>query len=1027
MKEKNNIRYYLAGFGLAVTLQVFFLPLVNAQKTREYNFTHYSTANGLLSNQVNSIVQDADGYIWTGTTDGLQRFDGTRYKTFRSRHNDSTSLPSNPVAELLIDKKTNLWVLMADGKVGIFDTKKFVFRPAKLSARPNAIATAQKHLVTDDVGNIFLLLRGLELVTWNETTNEFSAANNFIKQMAGWNVSDFVHQPGTQKYWMVITGGNVAIFNKATGKLSYPGRNLEQEPVIEKLKGITPYHLFFDRQGRVWFIIWGKEGLPHASCYDLNTGRYIIEKASFRYLETYYELQGFFQQSDGSVWVRGMGVLAKWLDREKMFEMVANGYRNERSIVYENVTALMEDREKNTWVGTDNNGLYRFNSAQEFFTNVRHTSRLTGRKGEGSVMSVMPTKWGTILVGTWGDGLYHLDKNLNHIPTNIKGIDPKVGPSAWSMYASKDSNVIWVSAQPGIYAIDQSNRSARFYNPPILANKTVRQIAEDKHGNLWLGMQRVGVFKWTASKATPGFNEGMQRFSAIPVVQINKITIDSKGYVWIATATEGIYAIDPDTDKIVWHFSDKGTPAKKLPEPGVSGVMEYDDTTMIITTGNRILGFNRVTGRLAYIGNPEFLSGYIAGMEKDKSGYIWLTTTNGLYRINLRKNIFVSFNRSDGINNDHFILAASCKLPDGRLAFGSTNELTVFDPGAISLTTGVPDVKITDFRLMNRSLGVDSLLELEEIELDDQQNSLVIQFSSLSLNNASLIQYKLDPLDKEWKFADKNNEAVYTYLPPGDYSFSLKTIDEEGHESISPLQLKLQVNPPFWKTGWFVGLLLLLLSAVFYWLDRERMKRKESIQKMRVDIAGNLHQEVNTALSNINILSEMAKLKADTEPAKSKEFIEQIHSKSHNMMIAMDDMLWSIDPENDSMKKTVERMQEYIDALNSRHSANIEMIVEEKVNALKLNMQFRHEAFILFKESISVLVKACASNCKIHVGLEKGSLIYTLQFNNDRCEMQELNNLLQSRDLGKRMNAIQATLSVNVHKSNSVLILKVPV
>jgi ligand-binding sensor domain-containing protein len=976
---------------------------------------------------VSSIVQDADGYTWTGTTDGLQRFDGTRYKTFRSRFNDPASLPSNPVWELLIDRKKNLWVLMADGRVGIFDTKKFIFREAKVNTNSTVAVTAAKHLVTDESGNIFLLFRGFEVVTWNETKNEFSAANNFFRQLAGWKIADFVHQPGTQKYWIVLTGGSLAIFNRATAQLSYPGHNVEQEQVIEKFKGISPYHIFFDNKGRVWFITWGTKGFPYISCYDPATGNYVIEKKEFTYLGTYYELQGLFQQHDGTIWVRGMGIFAKYLEKEKQFEMVANGYRNERSIVYESVTTLLEDRQNNIWVGTDNNGLYRFNPSGEFFTNVGHTNRMSGKKGEGSVMSFMPTKWGTLLVGTWGDGLYQLDKDFNFIPTNIKGVDPKGGPSAWSMYTSKDSNTIWVSAQPGIYAIDQASRSARFYNPPVLHNKTVRQIAEDKNGNLWLGMQGAGVFKWTASKGNRNFDEGMERFPGVPVVQINKISIDSKGYVWIATATEGLYAIDPGNDKIVWHFSVNEMGGKKLPEPGVSGVMEYDDSTMIITTGTRIIRFNRITNRSSYIGRPEFLSGYVAGMEKDKNGYIWLTTSNGLYRINIRKNIFVSFNREDGINNDHFILGASGKLPDGRLVFGSTNELIAFNPDAIRLSAPVPDVKITEFKLMNNSLVVDSLLKLKEIELGYKENSLVIAFSTLNFNNASIIKYKLDPLDSDWKIADKTNEAVYSYLPPGSYTFSLQTIDEEGNESTSPLQLKIKVSPPFWKTGWFVGLIMLLVAVILFWLDRERMQRKEAIQKMRVDIAGNLHQEVNTALSNINILSEMAKLKADHEPEKSKEFIEQIHNKSHNMMIAMDDMLWSIDPENDSMKKTVERMQEYIDALNSRHEANIDMLVDERIYNLKLNMQFRHEAFILFKESISVLVKACATNCKIHVGLEKGNLLYTLQFNNEHCEMQQLNNLLQSRDLGKRMNAIKATLTVNVHKSNSILVLKVPV
>jgi signal transduction histidine kinase len=123
-------------------------------------------------------------------------------------------------------------------------------------------------------------------------------------------------------------------------------------------------------------------------------------------------------------------------------------------------------------------------------------------------------------------------------------------------------------------------------------------------------------------------------------------------------------------------------------------------------------------------------------------------------------------------------------------------------------------------------------------------------------------------------------------------------------------RLIIKINPPFWKSWWFYGALILLAGGLLFWFDRERMKRKEAMQQMRTDIAGNLHEQVNTALNNINVLSEMARMKADSEPEKSKEFIEQIHSKSHNMIIAMDDMLWSISPENDSMQKTVDRMQD---------------------------------------------------------------------------------------------------------------------
>jgi glucose-6-phosphate-specific signal transduction histidine kinase len=208
--------------------------------------------------------------------------------------------------------------------------------------------------------------------------------------------------------------------------------------------------------------------------------------------------------------------------------------------------------------------------------------------------------------------------------------------------------------------------------------------------------------------------------------------------------------------------------------------------------------------------------------------------------------------------------------------------------------------------------------------------------------------------------------------------------------------------------------------------DKTRAKRKETVQKMRSNIAGNLHEEVNSALNNINILSEMAKLKADRDPQKSKEFIEQIHSKSHNMIIAMDDMVWSISPANDSMEKTVARMQEYIDSMNNRRGANIKMLVDEKVKLLNQDMQFRHEAFLLFKESINGLLNAAAAACKIHVALEKSNLIYSIAFNNGECDKPQLNNMLEKLKISKHAAVINAGLSLQTHAGNSVLELKMP-
>src|SRR5204862_1280371 len=135
-------------------------------------------------------------------------------------------------------------------------------------------------------------------------------------------------------------------------------------------------------------------------------------------------------------------------------------------------------------------------------------------------------------------------------------------------------------------------------------------IAEDKNGNLWLGMQSTGVFKWTAEKGKTKFEDGLAKFTAIPEGIVGRIIVDSKGYVWIASAMNGVYVIDPGTDKIVMHFTDKNEVQKKLPEAAVSGILEYDDSTMIITTSDYVIRYNRIQDKISIIGGPEYISGY---------------------------------------------------------------------------------------------------------------------------------------------------------------------------------------------------------------------------------------------------------------------------------------------------------------------------------------------------------------------------------------------------------------------------------
>lgn len=1008
---------------------IVFPGLLFSQEGKQYNFRHYTIEMGLSSYQTNSVVQDDDGFIWIASTNGLQRYDGIRFKTFAYSETNPHKFPSNPVWQVLFDRNKNLWLLFADGRTGIFNRVTFRFEEAKtIFKNPVSPSTFVKKLITDEEGHIIYLSAGHEIITWDKKSNQFSADNNFFTLKKEWLLSDFIQQPGTKKYWMGLAGGGLAVYNKQTGNLSYPGHNTEHEKLVDQFDSTKLYYGFlFDSKQRFWAIHW--QGISIVSCYNLNQSSFLLKDINFgSTVSSYHEVNGFFQQKDGTVWARGLLVLTSFNEKTQQFEFVSNAYTSEKSIVYEVVHFLYEDREENIWVATDNNGLYSFAPQKELFININHINRVTGKKGNGSPMSFIQTNRGNLLVGTWDDGVYQYDKDFNVIPVDIKGIDNKGGPYIWNMARSKDSNLLWLAAQPGFMLVNQKNNSSTYYNPAVMQNKTVRQIAEDKNGNIWLGTQSNGLFKYARTKKEATINSAVYAIDGIPHNNINKITIGPDGNVWVGTPEDGLYVINPDNDKIIQHFGINEKNEFNLPERGISSILNYSDSLLIITTATRILKYNIRDKKLTVLGGAGIISGFITAVEKDKEGFVWITTSAALYRMTMPKTIFLKFGREDGLENEHFTQSASYVMRDGRIIFGTTNNMVIFNPAKLkSIISGPePTVKITELLLENKSIDIDSLTE-NTLNLSYKSNAISIEFSPLIYNKAYLVKYKMTGLDNKWNNADINSTAVYNYLPPGTYQFTVKVINEEGKESPEEILLLIEVANPFWRTWWFYILILLSIGSLLFWIDRERIKRKEAHFKMRADIADDLHKDINSALNNINILSEMAKLKADAEPLKSKEFIEQISTRSHSMMIVMDDLLWNIDPANDNMEKVILRLKEYIDAMRNRNGVQIDLLVEKPAAHLPLNMKLRKEIFWLYRSGLTNVIKTGGDNCRICICYEKQQLVYILEFDTAKMDLQQMNNLRQRQELTDKLKSINATLEMQVLQHSAAFILKIPV
>ena len=594
-----------------------------------------------------------------------------------------------------------------------------------------------------------------------------------------------------------------------------------------------------------------------------------------------------------------------------------------------------------------------FNPSGQLFTSIKHINPISNKPGQGGVMSFEQTRSGDILVGTWGDGLYRYDSNLNVKPLSINGISNDSLYNAWDIHRLIDSRHIWMALQPGIMVYDELLNKAKVYHPAILQGRTNRQVMDDKFGNVWIGSHSLGVFKWLPSLAKKKFEDGFIKYKGIPNTLIEKIYEDSNGFIWICTSGYGIYKIDPATDSIIENITSTGPSSKRLIGEGVAAALEYNDSMMIIVTGGLNI-YHTKKNTITHITKDEGLpSDIIMSIAKDNDGALWLGLFNGLCKMNFEKNTYTYYDRNDGMLNDNFELAASYQLRDGRMLFGTSDNFVKFDPAYVKQNIKPPDVKITELKVQNRTVLVDSVLRLKHLELLPDQNSITISFSGLTYfgRNKLSFLYMMEGIDKGWRRANILNQAVYDYLAAGNYVFKVRAENGDGLTG-NITNIKVNVKPSFWQSPWFIGSIAFISLVILYLVDKFRMARIKENQETRSSIALSLTKDMSNTLSNINVLSEMAKMKVDTDLERTKDYVNQISENSNRMIEVMDDMVWSINPVNDEIYNIIDRMKKYAIEIYQRYNVEINFNLDPALYNKRLVMDRRHELFLVYKEAI---------------------------------------------------------------------------
>lgn len=925
-------------------------------------FTRISTddGTGLASNVVSSIYQDEKGFIWVGTANGLQRFDGSKFINFRAS-GVGDPLPLVRISQIIPADSSNLLLVMENTReFGLYDPSRFTYRKIPLKTKGAIPPRAQFRAWKSSRGEIYLTVLRYGLLRYDKMQHSFIDDNSFNLPV-GWKpaLAGIYEDTIKKQFWIACDKG-LCIYDQASRETWSPAYNPRDLPVFRNAKlqdGISEIHI--DLQRRIWAFAWPAAGGGQAKyCFD-STGSIFLDKDTAG-LTTgptgYTEYSHFYETGRSGLWVYGSGVLFNWDKQLKRFHFSkSDRFFDNSNIDYDNVDQVMEDKDGSIWVATDR-GLYFTSVSSDKFSVVNLI--MGGSKENISITDILEMPDGDLWFASWGNGIRSVDKEFRPVENYVYSSKAPgwnaalqgTAKLAWALSRQSTTGKVFVGCNDGVLLIhDPVKHTTQYLQPPAFNKSTIRHITGDAGGQVWFGTQGGRLVKYDDNVFTV-----VQDLGTI----IYKVFIDRQGVIWLATHEKGLYAVDRVTGKILQHYTAE-TAKNSLYSNTGNDIEQLNDS--IIVFGAGALNFiNKRTGAVKQLTYEEGLpSNNVVRLRMDQKGFLWIITANGLCRYNPGNNRITPFGRKDGIIMAEQTTAADYACSNGNVIFAGNNAVISFHPSAFSNTQPPIDVSITDFKIFNNYIPLDSLLQQPMIKLKYNQNSFTIYFASLSYTQRDKLTYyyKLEGLDKNWIKADRRYYENYSSLPPGKYTFKVYCENLEGMRSSNTTEIHIYIKPPFWRTWWFLTSVLFVIALIIYDIHNARIKRLLAVEKLRNRVARDLHDDMGSTLSTINILSSMAKTKMNADPVKTTEYLSKITDNSQRMMEAMDDIVWSIKPSNDSMQKITARMREFATSVLEAKEIDLGFVVDEKVYDVKLGMEARRDFFLVFKEAVNNAAK----------------------------------------------------------------------
>lgn len=985
-----------------IALSVF-LQCADAQHN-VYQFSRLDIKNGLSNNRVGCIFKDADGFMWFGTTSGLNRYDGYEFKIFKHNAGDASSLIGNYVNEINEGPEKKLWIFTKNG-ISIYDpaTEKFSNGVAVLYEliRYHVFADNITAIKKDTYGRYWFITNNKGIYCYDpatKVTSAFNISDSALKLHSN-HVVEIVQQQNSI-YWLIYGDGVIDKIDTHTQKVlsrSYnlhdanAGKTFHYAAILGSDHNIWIYvsesslgvYCFNTKTNQLMHLVKGGADIPLNTNVIYNIvngddnniwigtdhgGINLVDPVTHKveYLlnreDDPKSLSGnsvvLYKDNAGIIWggtfKQGINYYHKGIIQ---FPLVRHYILDNTSLPYDDVNCFAEDEHGDLWIGTNGGGLLFYNKQTKKYTQFKHDANNPNSLSNDIVINLCIDHEHKIWAGTYFGGLNCLANGKFTCYTHNEADPTSISDDRVFSIMEDSQNRLWVGTFAGrLNIFDRKNNN--FTHPQYqMSSEYTAVIYEDKQKNIWIGRDRgVDVIEKATNTVTHYYNKP-QNNNSLVANDVNTIIQDHNGLMWIGTK-DGLSILNAKTDKFINISEKQGLPSNNIWE-----------------------------------------------IKEDNSGRIWMDGAKGVASILLKKNAagysyaIHKYDDYDGLQANEFNAYAALKTKNGDLIFGGAHGFNLFDPQSIKSFSAKPQLLFTNFELYNKTVGVgdtingnvilnQSITRSRSIVLNHKQNVFSISFAVCDYfsPNKIIYEYKLDGFDKGWLTSEiSSRKATYTNLDAGNYVFKVRAKDINNPANISELTLNIEILPPFWKSPIaYVIYFILIVGLLFYIRHRGILKLKKEFKATQDKLEA--EREITKEREEVNRMHELDLMKIKFFTNVSHEFRTPL-----SLIISpIDSLIKNTDiPEQKSQLMMVKR--------NGRRLLNLvnQLLDFRKMEFKELKLNLKKGDIVEFIKDVSFSFNDMAEQNGITYVFESeiGSLI--TRFDHDKIE-RILFNLLSN-------------------------------